>query len=115
MPDRTEAEAREACTAAGYDPDFVGTKGYPNWQDHGGVDEATRAANAEASLRATRAWIANGLSDFPFDFGPDGVTPDKADALRAAFDEMRERADKGPMVLPEGVLITRTGNTPDEA
>lgn len=27
------AAARSACRAEGMDPDFVGTKGYPNWKN----------------------------------------------------------------------------------
>lgn len=28
-----EQMARNRCKAAGLNPDFVGTKGYPNWKD----------------------------------------------------------------------------------
>jgi hypothetical protein len=51
---RTEAEARQACIDAGYDPEFVGTKGFPNWQEYGGIDRQQRALNQTAALEALK-------------------------------------------------------------
>lgn len=51
---RTEAEARQACIDAGYDPEFVGTKGFPNWQEYGGIDRQQRTLNQTAALEALK-------------------------------------------------------------
>lgn len=111
MPERTEAEARAACAAAGYDPDFVGSKGFPNWQDHGGVDAETRAANAERAQAALRA----SLTDFPepLSFPEERVPENKREAFNAAADHMIEAALKGPFRLPPGILVTSAGNRED--
>lgn len=114
MPQTTEAEARALCIEAGYDPDFVGTKGYPNWQMHGGVDDATREANAEALLRTTRASILAASEPSPFYFGPDEISPERLETMRKALDSMRERAIEGPTLIPENVRITSAGNSPVE-
>lgn len=111
MPERTEAEARAACTAAGYDPDYVGSKGFPNWQDYGGVDAETRATNAERAQAALRA----SLSDFPDPPSSceEGVPDDRRAAYTAAAEYMIEAALKGPFQLPPGILVTSAGNTED--